>query len=91
MIILPAVIWKNKDPKQRYTEEIQKEYQQQLEWFMKDHNSEYTSWHLHRGLLSNAKRRVLYTIPPKNSTIEELLKFADHEVLSYCKVNDILL
>ena len=89
LIILPAVVWDSKDTKQRHTKEIQKKYQQQLEWFIKDHDSMYTGWRLQRGLLSNASRKVLYTMPPKNSTIEELLKFADHEVWSYCKVNDI--
>ncbi len=91
LIILPEVVWDNKDNKRRHTEEIQKRYQQQLEWFIRDHDCMYTGWHLNRGFLSNASKKVLYTIPPKNSNIKDLLKYASHELWSYCKVNNIFL
>ena len=89
LIILPVVVWKD-DTKQRYDEDIQKQYQHQLEWFIKDYDSMYTGWSLNRGLLSNADKRVLYTMPPKKSSMEDLLKFAKYEVWSYMKVNNYI-
>lgn len=89
LIILPVVVWKQ-NTKQRYNKDIQKQYQQQLEWFIKDYDCMYTGWSLNRGLLSNANRRVLYTTPPKISSMEDLLEFADHEVWSYMKVNNYI-
>lgn len=90
LIICPAVVWIKGD-KHRHSKEVQKRFQQQLEWFIKDHDCTYTGWRIQRGLLSNASKKVLYTMPPKDCNIEELLKFASHEVWSYCKVNNILL
>lgn len=83
LIILPAVVWVDDNKKYSDNKKVQSRFQKQLEWFLKDHDSTYCGWISRRGFLRNAYHQVLYTIPKKNSSIKEILKFVEYEVNNY--------